>query len=366
MRSLDLGSYARNRSPLAEPPEPPEPPGARAEGKKGDVDADADAAFWFGGGDTTDDEVAIDEDAINDGDDDDESSPSASADRDNGRAPPTAPGSRIGRDEASIDSSVVGRPRRNATRSRSRSGPTSPACHPHFRTAPKLNPGSLLDSTKFQRLYFYHARKAGGTSLADYLVRVAHHHGIEFQADEWKEAEEPGRHPVPTLYVAHLREPVDRAISHFKYSGRWHCKKLIHPDTFTPTEDNAKKIETWNQTGGHAPTTCKHRGPGALVLRPSLYLGECAVNCYTQLFAGSKMACPQNNRTAVEQYAAARRRLMSYHMIIILEWLEDPAYAAAVERYFGVPGVTKRRGAFCGRASHKANDAVPLRITDAT
>jgi hypothetical protein len=86
----------------------------------------------------------------------------------------------------------------------------SPACHPHFRYFSNETSRAWSDDTKFKRLYFYHARKAGGTSLANYFAMVAHHHGLKFQHAEWVEAEEPGTHELPTFYVTHLREPVSR------------------------------------------------------------------------------------------------------------------------------------------------------------
>jgi len=84
----------------------------------------------------------------------------------------------------------------------------SPACHPHFHHLTSNTAWSWSDATKFKRIYFYHARKAGGTSLANYFYRVADHYGLEFDQGEWIEAEEPGTHQVPTFYVTHLREPV--------------------------------------------------------------------------------------------------------------------------------------------------------------
>ncbi|EED93749.1 predicted protein [Thalassiosira pseudonana CCMP1335] len=82
----------------------------------------------------------------------------------------------------------------------------SPVCHPHMQLA---MPGfKWFNASKFTRLYFYHARKAGGTSLADYFVKVAHHHGLEFKVDEWTAAEEPSTSDKETFYVAHLREPI--------------------------------------------------------------------------------------------------------------------------------------------------------------
>ena len=56
----------------------------------------------------------------------------------------------------------------------------------------------------------------GGTSLVQYFRRVATYYNLEFKAVEWTAAEEPGTAKKATFYVTHLREPVDRAISHFQ------------------------------------------------------------------------------------------------------------------------------------------------------
>jgi hypothetical protein len=88
----------------------------------------------------------------------------------------------------------------------------SPACHPHFRfpSHESNNTRAWSEDTKFKRMYFYHARKAGGTSLASYFSMVARHHGLEFKHAEYVESEEPGTHELPTFYVTHLREPVSQ------------------------------------------------------------------------------------------------------------------------------------------------------------
>ncbi|KAL7530341.1 hypothetical protein ACHAXR_003437 [Thalassiosira sp. AJA248-18] len=254
----------------------------------------------------------------------------------------------------------------------SQSRQRSPACHPHFNAVTSDSTWTWSNNTKFKRLYFYHARKAGGTSFADYLVRVAHHHGLEWDQDEWKEAEEPGTHDVPTFYVTHLREPYTHLFifiarpSHLascldKDQGRWNCKdltKISRKDDakFVPTELNANKLESWNETMGHVPITCGHS---------SLFkLGECAVNCYTQWFSG--LSCPEYNTSMTEQYHAAKAKLLRYNMIIVLEKLTDPAYAKAIEDFFGVPGVTTRRGAYCERAGRTANKMNPLEIKNET
>ena len=51
---------------------------------------------------------------------------------------------------------------------------------------------------------------------------------------------------------------------------------------------------------------------------------------------------------------------------MIIEKLRDPAYVRAVESFFNVTGVAKRRGAFCEPESHKANELFPLVIKNET
>ena len=112
------------------------------------------------------------------------------------------------------------------------------------------------------------------------------------------------------------------------------------------------KIETWNSTGGHSPHTCPHH-------RSHFKLGQCAVNCYIQWFSG---ACPEFDIPIEDQYQVAKMKLLRYNFIVVLEWLSDPEYASAVESFFGVPGVTRQRSAYCEGRAHTANELVPLKI----
>lgn len=82
----------------------------------------------------------------------------------------------------------------------------SPACHPHFNLA--LQDGQFNNITKFKRIYLYHARKAGGSSMSQYFSTVAKTYGLDYFSREWGTMEEPGFGEKDTFYVAHLREPV--------------------------------------------------------------------------------------------------------------------------------------------------------------
>jgi len=127
---------------------------------------------------------------------------------------------------------------------------------------------------------------------------------------------------------------------------------------FMPTEENANPIESWRATGGYNSTTCK--------LKPHIrfFLSKCAVNCYTQYFSG--LSCSEYKIPTKKQYQVASAILHRYNFIVVLEKLIDPKYAAAVEKYFGVPGVTNRHVPFCERASHTANKMFPLVIKHET
>ena len=145
--------------------------------------------------------------------------------------------------------------------------------------------------------------------------------------------------------------------------GRWDCKQLIKNESFIPTEENAHKISTWNQIHGHD----SHYRNKAKFFR----LIKCAVNCYIQWFTGLQgvpKKRQQNNVTVMQQYyRMAKTKIQRYNFVVITEKLGDPNYTAAVDRFFGVPGVAKRKyHAYCEIGSHVANELVPLVITNET
>ncbi|KAL7526184.1 hypothetical protein ACHAWF_001667 [Thalassiosira exigua] len=247
------------------------------------------------------------------------------------------------------------------------SAPVSPVCHPHFNLALPNNRWS--NTTKFKRIYFYHARKAGGSTMHKYLSKVSSKYGILLHAVEWSAMEEPGTfQDDATFYVTHLRAPVDRSISHFKYQGRWSCPDLTgraRQNEFTPTEENAKKLETWNKTGGHAPISCREKKvKKGGKKRPFFHLGMCAVNCYTQWFSG--LSCPQWDVPLTQQYRVARAKVLKFNLIVVIEKLSDPSYKRKVEEFFGVAGLDEKGTPYCERPSHKANTKFPLVVRNDT
>ena len=150
-------------------------------------------------------------------------------------------------------------------------------------------------------------------------------------------------------------------LHHFVDQGRWHCKNLTGriKSGFEPTEENANKLETWAETGGHQQYQCKTRQG-----EQRFWLGNCAVNCYVQWFSG--LSCPEWNINLDEQYKVAKRRVLRYNLIVVVEKLRDPAYVKAIEQMFGVQGITKRSVPYCERQSHKANTDNPLQVQNNT
>ena len=222
---------------------------------------------------------------------------------------------------------------------------------------------------------------------------MAKHHGLVFASDEYVVAEDPGSYDNDraTFYVTNLREPVSRSISHFRYEGRWDCKGLTahltannsttssNNETYVPTEDNAMSLEGWSENYGKYGRNnypCAREDPFDPG-NPKRYFKmlTCGAMCYSQWFAG--LSCPPEGRLPMDpeerdlslmrQYQIARGKLSRYNLVVITEWLRDPKYASAIERMFGVPGVSRNDYyPWCELESHAANEMIPLSVKNET
>jgi hypothetical protein len=182
--------------------------------------------------------------------------------------------------------------------------------------------------------------------IRKYLKKVASYYNLELTMQENKYAmEEVGSAPG-TFYVTNLRDPVERAISHFKYEGRWDCRQLVKNHSFVPTKVNARKFEDWKETNGFVPSDCAE----------PFSFTQCAVNCYLQSFSGE--GCSRDDWES--EYQLAKERLFRYNMIFVYEKFKDERYIRAIEDFFGVTGFNKASDMWCGWQAHKANKDVPL------
>lgn len=204
------------------------------------------------------------------------------------------------------------------------------------------------DGTTFDRIVFLHMRKAGGTSVRNYLRNVAARHKVPLKIMEgWTLVEKPGDVPN-TLYVTHMREPVSRAISHYKYEIRWDCPKQHRVSGFVPTLENQQMnltqfaLKDW-RAGSRKYWTCS---------------SECYTRWSTGLF--------HNPRTDPVMAPAGTKTMGGYHLVIVSEWLQDPDYARSLESIFGEKYIGRKTGMTCGEEAKKANKMVPLTIDEET
>lgn len=158
---------------------------------------------------------------------------------------------------------------------------------------------------------------------------------------------------------SHLSSLLDDTYTlyHFQYGideGRWDCTQLTNNMTkYNPTEENANKLDDWS---GDIP--CRQ------TQEKFFYLVKCAVNCYIQWY--SSLSCPGWEIPIDTQVEKAKAVLHRFNLIIILEKLNDPKYVAAVESFFGVPGLTETKSAWCEKESHQVNTKFPLQIKNST
>lgn len=242
----------------------------------------------------------------------------------------------------------------------------SPACRPRF-------PANL---GKIKRLYFAHTRKAGGTTLRHFFQQVAQLHDWEFVANEGDPAEDPSRiltmaseeeqeqHRHNTIYVTNLRHPVSRALSQYKYEGRWNCKQLLQNKTlFVPTAENSRSLEEFMRTEltdrVKIQIMCHPRKPPL-----ERWLWHCARNCYLRWY-GDDFNCLQN---ATNNYETALRHLSSYHLIVSSERLVDEEYIRGLQQMFGITtnALEERAPMHCNNVSRFWNAQYPAVLNPET
>ena len=236
---------------------------------------------------------------------------------------------------------------------------SSPVCLPSFG-----NYHNRSEKRFIRRIHFRNKKKSGGTSLRHYLSLVAKHFNIKFDAIEGGVGDN-GRWRNDTLYVTHLREPVSRAISHFKYNQRWDCDQLVrNRSAFVPTLENAADFASFEKRD---ESKCDDKIKPATGYPKALW--TCTSSCFIRWFNFPDGKCdPESFVLNSKYYHQALAQAQRYHIILDVQKLyNNNYYARRVEHFFGgVPGVQKRRKMFCEAVSERANEQNPLVIDDAT
>ena len=231
----------------------------------------------------------------------------------------------------------------------------SPLCYP---TLPS-------EYTPIKRIVFGHMRKAGGTTIMSFLRKVKDKYKLDLVSYEGGCIEQPGTRN-DTLYITHIRNPVERAITNFKYSGRWNCVWMVYrhkrrPSTWSPTEENARSMEEWLK-----------QGDGYMRLGADKRLWDCKSNCFI------KWLNRQHNKNDIcvdkhgshhsvnsSHYQSALGTAQKFHLIIQTERMRDKGYVKSLNNYFGLASTftEEKIPMWCDKESKAANSAYPYNMT---
>ena len=234
---------------------------------------------------------------------------------------------------------------------------------------PVCHPSQPFDPTKFDEIYMLHMRKGGGTTMRVYLKQVAELHNLTLRFSEG-EPDSTTTDWTRTFRITNLRQPIQRAISHYKYDQRWSCNSrdvdslTSKKGEFVPTKDNVKMtFEDFLYFADRKTPSRRH----------PKRLWVCATNCFVRWVTGHAAYIDVENdaKSASQTLNDAHHALCKYGLIVNTDWLAKDTYREALEAYFGVDGIynaTQKASKllFCSKESRAANAKVPLVIRTET
>lgn len=234
---------------------------------------------------------------------------------------------------------------------------SSPVCHPTW--------GPNRSEHPITRIYLLHMRKAGGSTMRVFFRALAKRFNLTVDTCEGCGHVEDPSQRNDTLYVTHLRDPVARALSHYRYEGRWNCKDGInHIGNFTPSAENAASLDNFlqNETSGWKKQKPKVNQP-CLPEDTKRRLWVCAKNCYIR-WASQEFNCLRNLTVS---YESALDRLRRYHLIVNIDrFQESETYVDGLASMFGNYNkdiLEKGKGMYCQSNSRAWNKQFPPEIS---
>ena len=233
------------------------------------------------------------------------------------------------------------------------------------RPWPSCQPSLGLNPDEIRRIFYVHSRKTGGSYIRRLLNRVAKRYNWTVVAKEgnvYLPELEPKQRKRDTLYITQLRHPVHRAISHYKYEGRWNCRQLVQNKTlFVPTPENAQSLHDYmEQSRARNSRNC-----GRVSKRVLLW--QCTELCYLGWFGGAIPNCVPPSELS-QLYNTALERLSRFNLIIITEWLKDANYRKGLFEMFGLSNVSTnlKTGMYCDKESKYWNSQYPAILQNDT
>ena len=172
---------------------------------------------------------------------------------------------------------------------------------------PSLNRPPVIEGA--QAIFVYHMRKAGGTSLRRYCKKLSSAKSLDYHVVEGYslDYEQFFRPDKKTLHITSLREPLARIKSLYCFEGRWSQKEKDR------SAANAKPFAVWIRE-----TSQRHGS------KPN-FLWTCPTNYYVKALIGY----PRSGKDSIGQaeFDLAKRRLESFEIVLITEWLNKPETA---------------------------------------
>jgi len=158
----------------------------------------------------------------------------------------------------------------------------------------------------FERVFLYHMRRAGGTSLRWYCRHLAEAHKMAFDVVERFSLDYHAEFVAApsTLHVVSLRDPIDRIKSAYRFEGRWPQRQ--HDRTI----ENAQSFADWADSSRD-----DHRIPNVM--------WDCTRNYYTRALIGyPAVGAAGLGRAELE---LAKERLEEFEIVLVTEQFNDLA-----------------------------------------
>ena len=180
-----------------------------------------------------------------------------------------------------------------------------------------------FNMSQYKAIYFHHTRKAGGTSIRNFLQNVCHKYGLQFVVKEgWvfepQHALAGSYNHNTTLFVTNLRQPIHRIESSYYFEGIWPQKEMHR------TNETMRTTLEWDFIVNNATLT-----PITWHRPANNFLWECTSECYCKWFGG------WDNTNKTLNCSRAHFNLKDhFDVVMVMEQLHDQEYLDNLSKLF--------------------------------